>query len=350
MRPLTASLRALVSAGRAVARVLGAVPLAAAVDPEVQDLVRRGDEAARAGRPQEARRLYQEALGRRRAEPAALRGLRDLAMAAGDWREALEPAERLAAGAGPADRAAEAGVLAGIHYELGRADLAAGRAGAAIAHFKSALRADRAFVPAALALGDAYQAAGDDREAIRAWERAAETQPAAPLLARLEEVYRAESRPGRMIALYRTAVERAPEDLALALALGRVYFELEMLDEAADQLEKVEVRAPDVPAVHAFLAAVFERRRQTREACEEYRRALRLAGAFDWPHRCAACGAGPIAWQDRCPRCQRWNALRPIGSAGGPGTAPDAPRPSEPFPDPRDHRRRPDSFTGSEAR
>ena len=43
------------------------------------------------------------------------------------------------------------------------------------------------------------------------------------------------ARPSRMIALYRNAAARAPDDLALAAALGRVYFELEMLDEATEQ-------------------------------------------------------------------------------------------------------------------
>jgi tetratricopeptide (TPR) repeat protein len=116
-----------------------------------------------------------------------------------------------------------------------------------------------------------------------------------------------------MIALYRAAAERDPDNLALAVGLGRVYFELEMLDEAADQFEKVEVRAPDMPLVHAFLGATFERRGETREAFEEYRRALRLASAFDWPHACIACGAGGAAWEDRCPRCLRVDTLRPVG-------------------------------------
>ena len=107
-------------------------------------------------------------------------------------------------------------------------------------------------------------------------------------------------------------MERAPDDLALAVALGRVFFELEMLDEAADQFEKVEVRVPGSPVVHALLGAVFERRGETREAFEEYRRALQLGHAFDWPHRCSACGAiGPM-WQDRCAQCQRWNTLHPV--------------------------------------
>ena len=66
-----------------------------------------------------------------------------------------------------------------------------------------------------------------------------------------------------------------------------------------------------MPIVHAFLGAIFERRGETRDAFEEYRRALRLDHAFDWPHECAACGARVPVWDDRCARCRRWNTLRP---------------------------------------
>ena len=119
-----------------------------------------------------------------------------------------------------------------------------------------------------------------------------------------------------MIALYRAAAERAPDDLALAAALGRVYFELEMLDEAAEQFEKLEVRAPDLPVVHAFLGAVFERRgagaRRVRgvPARAPPRPRVRLAASL--PRR-----AAPTAptWQDRCPQCHRWNTLRPSADA-----------------------------------
>ena len=200
---------------------------------------------------------------------------------------------------------------AALLHEAGRTELAHGRPGSALAYFRGALRLDRDFLPALVALGDAYEAAGDRREAVRAWERAAETHPALPLLMRLERAYREEGRPSRMIALYQDAAARAGNDLALAVALGRVYLELEMLDEAADQLEKVEVRAPDLPLVHAYLGAVFERRGETRAAFEEYRRALRLGHAFEWPHACAACGAAAAGWRERCERCRAWNTVHP---------------------------------------
>jgi len=281
-------------------------------DPETAALLARAGEVSRAGRHQEAGTLYRQILQTRRSHLAALRGLRDLAAAAGRWAEALDLEQRIVDAVAPAERSPETEWLAVIHYELGRAELARGRPAAGLVHLRNAVRTDRTFLPAALALGDAYEGAGDRREAVRVWERAAEVQPALPLLARLERAFREDGRPTRMIALYRQALEKAPDEVALAVALGRVFFELEMLDEAADQFEKVEVRAPALPVVHAYLGAVFERRGETRAAFDEYRRALQLGHAFDWPHQCAGCGATSALWQDRCPSCHRWNTLRPV--------------------------------------
>jgi lipopolysaccharide biosynthesis regulator YciM len=180
-----------------------------------------------------------------------------------------------------------------------------------IAAFRDALRVQADFVPAAVALGDAYLHTGEAAQALRVWERAADAQPALPLLSRIEHQRREEGRPTRMIALYQSAAARQPDNHAIALALGRVYFDLAMLDEAVEQLEKVEVRAPDLPVIHAYLGMVFEQRGQTAAALDEYRRALRSLSSFDWPHRCTVCGAEHAGWADRCPSCHRWNSLRP---------------------------------------
>lgn len=264
----------------------------------------------RTGRPEEAAALLERLLTRDHDHVAALRALRDLAVAEGQWQRALGALERIVA-LGSGERRPEQAMLAGIQYELGRALLAEGQVQPAIARFRDALRSQSDFVPAIISLGDAHRAAGDTREALRVWERAVEIHPELPLLARLEQAYRIEGRPTRMIALYQAASARAPESVPLAFALGRVYFELAMLDEAADQFQKVEVREPNLPGLHAVLGAIFERRGQTAEAFEEYRRALTLSGAFDWPYRCSACGAEHGRWIDRCPACRGWNTSRP---------------------------------------
>jgi tetratricopeptide (TPR) repeat protein len=312
MPSLIRTLRAVSSAAGIVNRLLGA-PRAetSGADSRVAALMAMAADARGAGRYADARSLYEQALQRNRYHLPALRALRDLAVEFGRWEDAIEPQQRLIA-LGPAgERARETEWLAVVHYELGRARMAAGAPRDALVHFRNAVRADRRFVPATIALGDAHEAAGERREALRVWERAAEVTPALPILARLERAYREEGRPTRMIALYRLALERAPDDLALAVALGRVYFELEMLDEAAEHFEKIEVRAPELPAVHAFLGAIFERRGQGREAFEEYRRGLQLAHAFAVPQRCTECGAVAPMWRDRCGACGRWNTLRP---------------------------------------
>jgi tetratricopeptide (TPR) repeat protein len=261
----------------------------------------------RGGRVEDALATYRQIAQRAKDHATALRAIRTLSASTGRWADALDVQERLSALAGAQERPAEIEWLAGIHYEIGKARLAEGEFAEARRHFTEALSVDRTFLPAHLALGEAWEQTGDRREAIRTWKRAAEIVSAPVLLHRLEQAYRSEGRPSLMIALYREALDRAPQDLALAFALGRVYFELEMLDEAADQFQKVEVRAPDVAPVHAFLGAVYERRGQTGEAFEEYRKALRLAQGFDWPHRCAACGAAHGHWQGRCSLCGRWN-------------------------------------------
>ncbi len=261
----------------------------------------------RLGRVEDALATYRRLVQHERDHAGALRALRELTVSARRWEEALEVQERLLSLASAEERPRELEWLAGIHYEIGKGRVTEGRLEEARRHFTEALKADRAFVPAHLALGDASARVGDRREAIRAWKRAAEVVAAPELLRRLEQAYRDEGRPTLMIAVYQEALERSPQDLALAFALGRVYFELEMLDEAADQFQKVEVYSPDLAPLHAFLGAIYERRGQAAAAFEEYRRALRLIQSFDWPYRCAACRAVHSRWQDRCSLCGRWN-------------------------------------------
>jgi lipopolysaccharide biosynthesis regulator YciM len=280
-------------------------------DEQTQTLLALAGDYHRVGRHDDALETYRRVLGRERDHVAALRGIRDVAADGGRWADALDSQERLLRLAMREHRTAEETALAGIHYESGRAMLREGNTSAAVGRFKDALRVRPDFLPASLLLGDALVKGGDSREALRIWERALDAQPAAPLLARIAQVHRGEGRPARMISVYEEAALRQPDNLAIAFGLGRVYFELAMLDEAAEQFEKLEVRAPDLALVHAYLGAIFERRGQVREAFEEYRRALRFPEGFEWPHRCGACEAAQPSWLDRCSSCRRWNTSRP---------------------------------------
>ena len=154
---MTPSLQSLLSLGRHVARWFGSwsAPPSGLYDPQAIDAMRRAAEARRAGRSDETRTLYRYVLQRWPQHADALRGLRDLAIDARDWDEAVAIQQRLLTAAGPTDRAVESEWLAVGYYELGLLELARTNAAAAITHFRAALKADRDFLPAVLALGDA---------------------------------------------------------------------------------------------------------------------------------------------------------------------------------------------------
>ena len=300
--PLMALVVGVFGAGAALALVLG----------WLRDLTRtyaRG--AVETARPEVPLRA-EVAAPLRRSEPGPARAGRDALIERRRWAEALAVQTQLLPTVSREEKAAEEAILAGLHYEIGRERLERGDLAGATSQLREALRVQPDFVPAALLLGEAHLKAGEPRDALRVWERAAEApQPALPVLARIEQRHREEGRPTRMISLYRNALDRHPDNLALAFGLGRVYFELAMLDEAAEQFQKMEVRAADLPLIHAYLGAILERRGQFRDAMEEYRRALRLSDSVQWPHHCGACGALHPRWIDRCPSCRRWNTSRP---------------------------------------
>ena len=299
--PVMALVAVVFVAGAALASAVGAL----------RDLTHAEPRRARGVEPASPAAAAEEDRGRA-SEPIRARAERDDLIDRRRWAEALDLQTRLVPDTPRDRRAAEEATLAGLHYEVARDRLEQSDRAAAVAHFREALRVQPEFVPAALLLGDLHQKAGESRDALRVWERAAEASHAAlPLLGRLEQLHRAEGRPTRMISLYQEALARHPDNQALAFGLGRVYFELAMLDEAAEQFQKMEVRAPDLPQIHAYLGAILERRGQFRDAMEEYRRALRLSDSVEWPHRCAGCGAVHSRWIDRCPTCRRWNTFRP---------------------------------------
>src|SRR4029453_14607535 len=130
-------------------------------DDRAETILAAADAYGKAGRPDDPIALYQDVIARDPGPVAALRALREVGVTEGRWAAAQSAQERLVTMVGEDERPAEQQWLAVIHYERGRARVAEGDHTGAIAAFRDALRARADFVPAAVALGDAFLRAGE---------------------------------------------------------------------------------------------------------------------------------------------------------------------------------------------
>ena len=226
-----------------------------------------------------------------------------------DWSKAIETARALEADSGES-RQKE---IANYYCELAALDATHSRSVEAAANLDRALAANRRCVRASIQLGELHMAAGDPAQAIEAWKRIEQQQPAyVALVAR------------RLLDGYRTL---AREDEGLTLLSGYLaqYPSLDLLDvvfqstlalrnaEAAYQLVKEELRRnPTLLGLDKLLEA------QILVAPQERRHDLELVKNLVHGHtrrlaryRCENCGFKARQFHWRCPACSGWETYPP---------------------------------------
>ena len=108
-------------------------------------------------------------------------------------------------------------------------------------------------------------------------------------------------------------VSRARKDTIPQFYLGKLFFRLEMLDDAAAILQSLEGRASYAPTLHYLLGRIHERRRNTRDAAIEYRKVIKEMGR-------RLMGLGPLFEVCVSPRLLpwfNWTEKRNIYAPGG---------------------------------
>lgn len=258
-----------------------------------------GDSAGAVAALEQARRIDP-------ASPRLLRRLRDAYLAGRRWADALPlEGDILLAARDPAVLAGETTILHGIRYELGCAEAD---------DLRAARRLDRlareapGFLPAVVAAGDRWMAAGRPRRARRIWRRGAVARPAPVLLERLEAHDAAAGHPQRTIRLYERLRRRHPEDTILALYQVRNLLANERLEAARQALDTLPERARNA-AAEALRAEWHRRCGDLGAAVASYTRALGPGLGLHGTARCTACPATPATWRGRCEACGRWDTI-----------------------------------------
>lgn len=265
----------------------------------------------------EGAKRYEEALQALRdilkldsANLTALMGKRDLYMRLEAWSEALEVQHRLMkAHLSEADQQKETAVLVGLTYEVGRRLLERGQPDKARHYFRAAIKRDKQFLPAYIGLADLLIQEGKTKSAAEILEKVYAKTGNIILLHRLEELYLDMGEPGEIIRIFQQASQRDPHNPVLKFYLGKLYYRLEMVDEAYDLLSNLEGPPDQMADYHKIMANLYLRKQQMDLAVEELKKALGFKKRVVVPYRCTRCQHESAEWAGRCDRCGAWNTF-----------------------------------------
>ena len=263
--------------------------------------------------------------------PTALQRIRDIHIRNEKWKDAHAVQERLLkAGLPEAEVRAANQVLTGLKYELGRQYMERGDREQARRCYKDAIKLDKGFLPARIGFGETLIREGKLRQAAESWEKSYVKTGNPIFLQRLEDLYLEMGEPGEMLRIYQQALAKRRNDPALKLALGKLYYRLEMIDDAFDLLSTLDGIPDPTGDLPQIMASLHIRKGDTETALMEMQEVIGRSRAGVTQLACSACRYETREWSGRCPACGRWNTMAvtpPTAGAGPPARDGSQPRP-----------------------
>lgn len=255
----------------------------------------------------EAVSVIQEVIKKDSSNIEALVRLRDIYIKTGKWDGAHELQGRVVKHR--KESIEDLRLLMGLRYEFARVLFNRGDRGKSKKLLKGIIRADKDFIPAYVTLGDIFVEEGDGGEAADLWEKGYYMNYSEILLHKLEDFYLQLGEPEKIIWIYKKAISLNPQNPALKFYLGKLYYRLEMLDEAFDILAELEGTESSMPELYKLLGTIYERKEELGKAVAEFKKALGLRKRVVVPYFCPLCDCHTYEWSGRCPRCGAWNSF-----------------------------------------
>jgi lipopolysaccharide biosynthesis regulator YciM len=200
--------------------------------------------------------------------------------------------------------------LIGYKYEYGRHSLENNQPEKAKKAFKTVLRLEKDFLPAILGLAEVMLIEGDSEEAVNLIEKSYENTHATILLARLEDLLISLGEPSRLIRIYKNSISKRPTDPVTKFFLGKLFYRLEMVDDAFETLAGIDTGGVFYPELHQVLGNLYMRKKQPEKAVQEFKKALDIKLSLRLPYCCIQCGHTADEWSGRCPDCKHWSTYQ----------------------------------------
>lgn len=305
-------------------------------DRNIEVLLELGKDLEEAKRYEEALQTLQKILTIEPDNLTALIRKRNLNIRMERWSDALEIQHRLIKANLPVpEKQAEEALLVGCMYEVGRQLLERGHPDKARRYFRGAIKKDRSFLPAYIGMGEILLHEGKTKDAVEILKKVYSRTRSVIILHRLEELFLDQGEPSEIIRVYQEALQQDPQNPVLQFYLGKLYYRLEMVDEAFDQLSTIEGPQDHLLDYHKIMANLHLRKQQFEEAIVELKKALSFKKRVVVPYICTQCRQESVEWSGRCRRCAKWNTLTALpwleagqtaaGSSGEPSSVPSVP-------------------------
>lgn len=209
------------------------------------------------------------------------------------------------------DRNRERQNLVGYKYEYGRHSLENGELEKAKKAFRTVLRLEKDFIPATLGLTEVLLREGETEEAINLLEKGYEQTSSMVILSRLEDLLINVGEPARLIRIYKNNLSKNPQDPLMKFFLGKLYYRLEMIDDAFETLTSIDTGGTAYPDLHQLMGNLYMKRNQIDRAVYEFKRALDVyKPVFSLSYRCKDCGYMSSEWSGRCTNCKKWSTYQ----------------------------------------
>ncbi len=209
------------------------------------------------------------------------------------------------------DKSRERQNLVGYKYEYGRHSLENGDLEKAKKAFRTVLRLEKDFIPATLGLAEVLFREGEVEEAINILEKSYEETSSTIVLSRLEDLLINVGEPARLIRTYKNNILKNPQDTLMKFFLSKLYYRLEMIDDAFETLTSVDTGGAVYPGLHQLMGNLYMKRNQINRAVDEFKKALEFnKHAFSLPYICNNCGYISPKWSGRCPSCKIWSTYQ----------------------------------------
>ncbi|PKL51606.1 MAG: hypothetical protein CVV37_05500 [Nitrospira bacterium HGW-Nitrospira-1] len=200
--------------------------------------------------------------------------------------------------------------LIGYKYEYGRHSIENNQLEKAKKAFKTVLRLEKDFLPAILGLAEVMLTEGDSEEAVNLLEKSYENTYSTILLARLEDLLIGLGEPSRLIRIYKNSISKRPNDPVIKFFLGKLFYRLEMIDDAFDTLTGIDTGGASYPKLHQVLGNLYTRKNQPEKAAQEFRKAVEIKLSLRLPYCCKQCRHTADEWSGRCPACKHWSTYQ----------------------------------------